>query len=124
MDARPRAIPPRLSQVLTDAVAAAGITTIYAAPQPGKENCDLDAVYRAAYGSAPFVRLRGVNQCPDTKDVMRTNFIDIGWAWDRRTGRCVLMSAEDNLWKGAASQAVQSFNLMTGQPETAGLEWC
>jgi N-acetyl-gamma-glutamyl-phosphate reductase len=102
----------------------AGIaTTIYAAPQAGKENMDLDVVYRDAYGKSPFVRLRGRNGCPDTKDVTRTNFIDIGWSWDTRTGRCILMSAEDNLWKGAASQAVQSFNLMTGQPETAGLDW-
>lgn len=103
----------------------AGIaTTIYAAPQPGHENADLDVIYREAYGSSPFVRLRGRNQCPDTKDVVRTNFIDIGWSWDTRTGRCIVMSAEDNLWKGAASQAVQSFNLMTGQPETTGLDWC
>lgn len=102
----------------------AGIaTTIYAAPQPGFENADLDSLYREAYAGSPFVRLRGRNQCPDTKDVVRTNYIDIGWSWDTRTGRCVLMSAEDNLWKGAASQAVQSFNLMTGQPEAAGLDW-
>ena len=102
----------------------AGIaTTIYAAPAAGKENADLDAVYAAAYASAPFVRLRGRNQCPDTKDVVRTNFCDIGWAPDPRTGRFILMSAEDNLWKGAASQAVQSFNLMTACAETAGLDW-
>lgn len=105
-------------------VTAGILTTIYAAPEPGRENTDLDAVYRDAYGSAPFVRLRGKNKCPDTKDVVRTNFCDIGWSWDTRTGRCILMSAEDNLWKGAASQAVQSFNLMTGQPEAAGLDWC
>lgn len=104
-------------------VTAGILTTIYAAPEAGKENMDLDTVYREAYGEAPFVRVRGRNQCPDTKDVTRTNFIDIGWSWDTRTGRCILMSAEDNLWKGAASQAVQSFNLMTGQPETAGLDW-
>jgi N-acetyl-gamma-glutamyl-phosphate reductase len=102
----------------------AGIaTTIYAAPESGRENDDPGDIYRQAYQHAPFVRLRGENQCPDTKDVVRTNFIDIGWARDRRTGRLVLMSAEDNLWKGAASQAVQSFNLMTGNPETSGLDW-
>ena len=102
----------------------AGIaTTIYAAPAAGHENADLDAIYREAYATAPFVRLRGKNVCPDTKDVVRTNFCDIGWAWDTRTGRCILLSAEDNLWKGAASQAVQSFNLMTGCPETSGLDW-
>lgn len=103
----------------------AGIaTTIYAAPEQGKENADLSAVYREAFGSAPFVRLRGLHQCPDTRDVLRTNYIDIGWSWDTRTGRCILMSALDNLWKGAAAQAVQSFNLMTNHPETTGLDWC
>jgi N-acetyl-gamma-glutamyl-phosphate reductase len=103
----------------------AGIaTTIYAAPAAGQEEADLDAVYRAAYASAPFVRLRGRHACPDTRDVVRTNYCDIGWSRDVRTGRLILLSAEDNLWKGAASQAVQSFNLMTGIPETAGLDWC
>ena len=51
----------------------------------------------------------------------RTNFIDVGWEVDERTGRLILLSAEDNLGKGAASQAIQSFNLMTGMPDTAGL---
>ena len=104
-------------------VTAGILTTIYVEPRIWKENEDLDAIYAAAYGSSRFVRLRGRNQCPDTKDVVRTNYIDIGWAPDQRTGRFILMSAEDNLWKGAASQAVQSFNLMTACPETAGLDW-
>jgi N-acetyl-gamma-glutamyl-phosphate reductase len=103
----------------------AGIaTTIYAAPAAGHEEADLDAIYHEAYAGAHFVRVRGRNACPDTKDVVRTNFCDIGWARDTRTGRIILMSTEDNLWKGAASQAVQSFNLMTGVPETTGLDWC
>ena len=103
----------------------AGIaTTIYAAPATGKEDADIGAIYREAYAAAPFVRLRGENKCPDTRDVTRTNFCDIGWSRDTRTGRVVLMSAEDNLWKGASSQAVQSLNLMAGLPESAGLEWC
>jgi N-acetyl-gamma-glutamyl-phosphate reductase len=54
--------------------------------------------------------------------VTRTNFIDIGWTHDARTGRVILTSAEDNLGKGAGSQAVQSFNLIFGLPETAGLQ--
>jgi N-acetyl-gamma-glutamyl-phosphate reductase len=53
--------------------------------------------------------------------VTRTNFIDIGWQHDERTGRLLLLSAEDNLGKGAASQAVQSFNLMSGLEEGIGL---
>ena len=103
-------------------VSAGMMTTIYAAPAEGRENADLAAIYAEAYGAAPFVRLRGENVCPDSRDTTRTNFIDIGWSWDRRTGRCILMSAIDNLWKGAAAQAVQSFNLMSGLEETSGLE--
>jgi N-acetyl-gamma-glutamyl-phosphate reductase len=54
--------------------------------------------------------------------VTRTNFVDIGWQHDPRTGRVILMSAEDNLGKGAGGQAIQSFNLMFGLGETAGLQ--
>jgi N-acetyl-gamma-glutamyl-phosphate reductase len=50
-----------------------------------------------------------------------TNFIDIGWALDERSGRLILMSAEDNLGKGASGQAVQNFNLLCGFEPTAGL---
>lgn len=103
-------------------VTAGIVTTTYAKPAPGFEDTDLSAVYQKAYADAPFIRLLGRNACPDTKDTVRTNFIDIGWAYDPRAARYVLMSAEDNLWKGAASQAVQSFNLMTEIPEVTGLQ--
>ena len=100
----------------------AGIaTTIYAMPRAGVSVAQTSTAYESAYGESPFVRLLGENGCPDTKNVTRTNFVDVGWSHDPRTCRLVLMSAEDNLGKGAASQAVQSFNLMTGQPETTGL---
>ena len=62
-----------------------------------------------------------IRDSPDTKNVTRTNFIDVGWEFDERTGRLLLLSAEDNLGKGAASQALQSFNIMSGLPETSGL---
>jgi N-acetyl-gamma-glutamyl-phosphate reductase len=84
----------------------------------------LDAIsqaYAEAYADAPFVRLLKPGTFADTKNVTGTNFIDIGWQLDTRTRRVILSSAEDNLGKGAASQAVQSFNLMFGYPETAGL---
>ena len=74
-----------------------------------------------AYAGAPFVRLLGRGGCADTKNVTRTNFVDIGWEHDARTGRILLMSAEDNLGKGAGSQAIQSFNLSFGLEPTAGL---
>ena len=74
-----------------------------------------------AYADAEFVRLLGKGGCADTKHVTRTNFIDIGWEHDARTGRVLLMSAEDNLGKGAGSQAVQSFNLLFKLEPGAGL---
>jgi N-acetyl-gamma-glutamyl-phosphate reductase len=75
-----------------------------------------------AYSKAPFVRLRGAGVSPDTKHVTGTNYIDIGWHHDTRTGRLILQSTEDNLGKGAAGQAIQSFNLMVGNLETDGLQ--
>jgi N-acetyl-gamma-glutamyl-phosphate reductase len=90
-----------------------------------KDGVDPAAVGEAldkAYQDAAFVRLLGKGGCADTKNVTRTNFIDIGWSHDARTGRVILTSAEDNLGKGAGSQAVQSFNLIFGLPETAGLQ--
>lgn len=74
-----------------------------------------------AYKEAPFVRVLGRNVCADTKHVTRTNFVDIGWAYDPRTNRVILMSAEDNVVKGAGGQAVQTFNIMFGFDETEGL---
>jgi N-acetyl-gamma-glutamyl-phosphate reductase len=53
--------------------------------------------------------------------VTGTNYIDIGWEYDPRTNRVILMSAEDNLGKGAGGQAVQSYNLMHGLDESTGL---
>jgi N-acetyl-gamma-glutamyl-phosphate reductase len=82
----------------------------------------IGAALEKAYAGEPFVRLLGKGGCADTKNVTRTNFIDIGWQHDARTGRVFLMSAEDNLGKGAGGQAVQGFNLMCGLPVTDGLQ--
>jgi N-acetyl-gamma-glutamyl-phosphate reductase len=79
------------------------------------------ACYHAAYDAAPFVRLLEGKALPDTKNVVGTNFLEIAWRLDPRTGRLIVLSAEDNLVKGASGQAVQSMNLMCGWPETAGL---
>jgi len=82
---------------------------------------EIGACYRKAYEAEPFVRLLCGNALPDTKHVVGSNMIDLAWRLDPRTGRLVVMSAEDNLVKGASGQAVQCFNLMCGYPETAGL---
>jgi len=79
------------------------------------------AAYGEAYAGRPFVRVLGEGRFADTKHVVRTNFVDLGWVVDPRTRRLILSSAEDNLGKGAAGQAVQSFNLMFGLPEDCGL---
>ncbi len=103
-------------------VTAGMLTTTYVNPVAGPGRADLDAIYAAAYADEPFVRLLGRNGMPDTKNVVGTNFLDLGWAWDPRTARYVLMSALDNLWKGAASQAMQSFNLLNQFPAVTGLQ--
>ena len=79
------------------------------------------ATYRAAYANEPFVRLLEGKALPDTKNVVGTNVCEIAWRLDPRTGRLIVMSAEDNLVKGASGQAVQSMNILCDWPETAGL---
>ncbi|MEX2579411.1 MAG: N-acetyl-gamma-glutamyl-phosphate reductase [Verrucomicrobiales bacterium] len=102
----------------------AGIaTTIFCRPAGDLASLS-DAIASALqerYRECRFVRILGEGCFPDTKNVVRTNFVDIGWVVDDRTGRVILFSAEDNLGKGAASQAVQSFNLMNRLPEDRGL---
>ena len=96
------------------------LTTLYLTP--AKATLDqVAACYQAAYANEPFVRLLEGKALPDTKNVVSTNVIEIAWRVDPRTGRLIVMSAEDNLVKGAGGQAVQSMNLMCGFPETAGL---
>ena len=105
------------------------LTTLYLAPEQhfgdAKSMQELaakiSACYQSAYGQEPFVRLLDEKTLPDTKNVAGTNVIEIAWRLDVRTGRLVVMSAEDNLVKGASGQAIQSMNIMCGFPETAGL---
>ncbi len=105
------------------------LSTIYAAPAKhfgtdGEMNLlaqQIETAYRDAYAGEPFVRLLEGKALPDTKNVVGTNMIEIAWRLDSRTGRLIVMSAEDNIVKGASGQAVQSMNIMCGYPETAGL---
>jgi N-acetyl-gamma-glutamyl-phosphate reductase len=97
-------------------------TTTTAMLREGVSPDAIGAALEKAYAALPFVRLLGKGACADIKNVTRTNFIDIGWHDDSRTGRMILTSAEDNLGKGAGGQAVQSFNLMFGFSETDGLQ--
>jgi N-acetyl-gamma-glutamyl-phosphate reductase len=96
-------------------------TTIFATLRSKTGIEEVEAALHDAYDTKPFVRLLGRGQSPDTKNVVGTNFCDIGWALDERAGRLILLSAEDNIGKGAAGQAVQNMNLIRGFSETAGL---
>jgi N-acetyl-gamma-glutamyl-phosphate reductase len=82
---------------------------------------DVEAAYRKRYGKEPFVRLLAPGLLPSTKDVLGSNFCDIAWRVDEKSRRVVVVSAIDNLVKGAAGAAVQCFNLMSGFPEEEGL---
>jgi N-acetyl-gamma-glutamyl-phosphate reductase len=94
-------------------------TTIFTRLTDGVAEEKILSVLESAYADEPFVRVS--KNLPDTKNVSGTNFCDISARFDARTGRLILLSAEDNLVKGAAGQAVQNFNLMAGLDETAGL---
>ncbi|MFQ5793503.1 MAG: N-acetyl-gamma-glutamyl-phosphate reductase [Candidatus Bipolaricaulia bacterium] len=87
---------------------------------------DIWRAYREAYSDEPFVRFvkerGGIYRYPEPKIVFGTNYCDIGFAKDERTNRLVVMSAIDNLTKGAAGDAVQAMNLALGIEEQAGLE--
>ena len=82
---------------------------------------DLLAIYERRYAAEPFIRLYNPGHTPDLRSVTRTNYCDIGVTFDHKTGRAVVVSAIDNLVKGAAGQAVQNMNLMLGFAETEGL---
>ena len=98
------------------------LTTLYLAPAGKSADAEkISACYQKAYVREPFVRLLDGKNLPDTKNVNGTNVIEIAWRLDPRTGRLIVMSAEDNLVKGASGQAVQSMNILCGFPETAGL---
>jgi N-acetyl-gamma-glutamyl-phosphate/LysW-gamma-L-alpha-aminoadipyl-6-phosphate reductase len=91
----------------------------------GATEKDLWRAYRAFADTEPFVRLvkdkRGIYRVPDPKILVGTNYADIGFELDPRTGRVVSLAAIDNLMKGASGSAVQAMNLMCGLEETAGL---
>jgi N-acetyl-gamma-glutamyl-phosphate reductase len=82
----------------------------------------LGKLFERAYASEPFVVLRGQDAAPELREVRGTNRCAIGWRWDEDTRQAVVITAIDNLGKGAAGQAVQCLNVMLGLPETTGLE--
>ena len=82
---------------------------------------EIKAVYDKYYAKEKFVRVLEKDVCPDTKWVEGSNYVDVNFKIDERTGRIVMMGALDNLVKGAAGQAVQNMNLLFGFDEAEGL---
>jgi N-acetyl-gamma-glutamyl-phosphate reductase len=97
------------------------LTTIYAMPVAPLKTEDIFECLATAYSGHAFIRLCAKERVPDTIHVKGTNFCDIGFKLDEHTQRLILISAIDNLVKGAAGQAVQNMNIMLGLDETTGL---
>lgn len=97
------------------------LETIYFRTARPLAAADLIEIYEKQYRNEPFVRLYEPGKVPDLHAVAHTNFCDIGVISDIASGRCVVVSAIDNLVKGAAGQAIQNLNLALGLAETAGL---
>jgi len=97
------------------------LATIYANLKEDAGTAEIIARYNEFYRGENFVRVMDEGKFPETKYVAGTNFIDIGIAVDKRTRRVIILSAIDNLGKGASGQAVQDLNLMCGYPEHTAL---
>ncbi len=98
------------------------LSTIYTVPVKQFITAELVKLYNDFYKGEPFVRVLPEGIFPSTAFVRGSNFCDIGVTVDHRSGRVIVVSALDNLVKGASGQAVQNMNLMCGFPETMGLE--
>lgn len=98
------------------------LATSYARLAADLSPADLVRLFGEFYAGEPFVRVLPQGSFPSTAHVRGANFCDIGVTVDTRTGRVIVVSAIDNLVKGAAGQAVQNMNLMCGFPETMGLD--
>jgi len=97
------------------------LSTIYVKLKDGVTRLDIINAWRRAFDGAPFVRVFAESQAPEIKFVANTPFCDIGCAVDETTGQAIIVSALDNLLKGAASQALQNANVALGFEERDGI---
>ena len=98
------------------------LSTIYVRGKRGRTPEDLHSILLKFYMKEPFVHVLPFGETPQTRHVRGSNLTFIGVAKDRIEGRAIVISALDNLVKGASGQAVQNMNLMLGFPETMGLD--
>ena len=97
------------------------LTTLYAGLKKKVTADEIRSCLHAFYDACNFVRICPEGSLPETLHVKGTNYCDIGFKLDEKHGRVIMISAIDNLVKGAAGQAVQNMNIMFGFDETAGL---
>ena len=95
------------------------LASMYVMPARPVPQEELDELMQSAYADEPFVEV--ATEPPGTREVQATNYCRIFAASDQHTGKLVVLSAIDNLWKGTSSQALQNLNVMFGLPETEGL---
>ncbi len=103
-------------------VARGILSTCYAAPMDEMTTETAHDILMQRYADEPFVRVLPIGDYPQIKHVNGSNFCDVGTKVDARTGRLIVIAAEDNLIKGASGQALQNLNIMFGLPETMGLK--
>ena len=98
------------------------LVTAYASLKEKVSYETVKAAYDKYYAKEKFVRVLDKDVCPQTKWVEGSNYVDVNFKIDERTGRVIVMGALDNLVKGAAGQAVQNMNLVFGLEESMGLD--
>ena len=99
------------------------LATCYANLKEDVSTGTIEAAFQKIYGKEKFIRLLGLDAYPETKFVRGSNYCDIAWHIDERTNRVIVLSAIDNLVKGAAGQAVQNFNIAAGFDEGTALDF-
>jgi N-acetyl-gamma-glutamyl-phosphate reductase len=97
------------------------LTSIFMRPRAGTTEDDVRAAFESSFAKSRFVRILKSGELPELKNVRATNYTELSFLLDRRTETLVVLSAIDNLGKGASGQAVQNMNLMLGYDEAAGL---
>ena len=97
------------------------LSTIYAKKRAGVKPSHIVRAFEEGYKNEPFVRFKGEGVFPSVRDVQHTNFCDIGVGIDSKTGRVIVVTAIDNLLKGASGQAVENMNIRCGFSEETAL---
>ena len=98
------------------------LATIYVTLGDARSGAEIETVFRKFYAGRPMVRIWPAGSLPELQHVAHTNFCDIGFSLDKSGKRLIVVSCLDNLGKGAAGQAVQNFNLMSGIEEHTALQ--